>query len=236
MEFHSFCYTSSHIKISAEKLKRVIMKTFQELYLNLNGVKPEELAGMLDSKCDEVWSRNIEAETKGSALFRPYCYTSSENDYIESALLVLFNKVDEKDTWYVSNIVPQKKNQLTHDEYNVVLQHFYKNVVCKAINGSPVTATLTSDEISINSIAGEKVARALRIFSELSNKSTGSAHPQDRKRWFEFLVLAHESSEKIDTDLIIQTLIEQGWSEEKASDLGIEYEFAEDLLNFVQES
>ena len=104
-----------------------------------------------------------------------------------------------------------------------------------AIEGSSITADLTSNKISVGSVAGDEVEKALVRFSNLANKSTGSSHPLDRKRWLEFLILAHEAGSDLHADLIIRSLVELGWSEGKAIELGIEFEFAEDLLSYIQE-
>ena len=135
----------------------------------------------------------------------------------------------------MSNIVPTEASELTYDQYNLALENFYENIVLPAIEGSAITADLTSNQISVGSVAGEDVEKALMRFSNLANKSTGSSHPLDRNRWFEFLILAHESESNLYADLIIRSLVELGWSDEKAIQLGIEFEFAKDLLSYMQE-
>ena len=84
-------------------------------------------------------------------------------------------------------------------------------------------------------MAGVEVEDALKRFSSLANKSTGSSHPLDQKRGFEFLILAHNAHDKLDVNLVIYTLRELGWSEERAIELGLEFEFAESLLSDMQE-
>ena len=135
----------------------------------------------------------------------------------------------------MSNIVPTEQNELTHDQYNDALISFNEQIIQPAIIDTPITAQLTSDVITVASVAGIEVENALKRFSKLANKSTGTSHPSDQKRWFEFLTMAHHAHAKLDVNLIIHTLRELGWSGERAYELGLQFEFAESLLSYVQE-
>jgi hypothetical protein len=65
----------------------------------------------------------------------------------------------------------------------------------------------------------------------LANKSTGASHPKDKERWFEFLISAHRTSARLDADLLARWLSEaEGWPEDTAHALAIDYEFALGLL------
>jgi len=70
---------------------------------------------------------------------------------------------------------------------------------------------LTSDVITVGSVADVGVENVLKCFSTLANKSTGASHPLDQKCWFEFLTLAHHAHNKLDIDLVISTLKELVW-------------------------
>ena len=53
----------------------------------------------------------------------------------------------------------------------------------------------------------------------------------DRDRWFEFLIDVHGNDERLDTGRLGRWLIEvEGWSDDMANELVIEYEFALGLL------
>lgn len=210
------------------------MKTFRELYIHLNGVDAERLSNELERHSKAPWTRRKDKEEElGGAGEKPVCFESSKGYSVAPAALFLFPK--EGETWWVSNIVPAEQNELSYDEYNFALENFYENIVLPAIEGSSISADLTSNEISIGSVAGVEAEQALVRFSNLANKSTGSSHPLDRKRWLEFLILAHESEADLHADLVIRALTELGWSEESAIELGIQFEFAEDLLSYMQE-
>lgn len=210
------------------------MKTFRDLYIHLNGVDSETFSNELESQSKAPWVRRKDKEEElGGTGDKPICFEAKKGTSIEPAALFIFPK-DGK-TWWVSNIVPTEVSELTHDQYNAALENFFESIVQPAIKDSSITAELTSNEVSVGSVAGVKVEKALVSFSNLANKSTGSSHPLDRKRWLEFLILAHESGFELHTDLIIHTLVELGWSEEKAIELGIQFEFAQDLLSYMQE-
>ncbi len=208
------------------------MKKFQDLYLQLNGTDIQRLVDSLTQHCNSLWKRRSDKED-GIGGYRPYCFESVGNESLAAAALFLYEK--ESGVWYVSNIVPTVERELNHEQYNSLLNDFASNVVTPAIEDLTVTADLTTDEISIGSLAGQNVEDALRRFSNLANKSTGISHPYDRKRWFEFVTMAYESSDELSADLVISTLIEFGWPEDMAYELGIKYEYAIDLLAYVQE-
>ena len=74
-------------------------------------------------------------------------------------------------------------------------------------------------------------ADALRRFSSLANKATGSSHPSDRERWFAFLIAAHCDRGSLNAGRLERWLIEsERWPIESAQGLAVEYELALDLL------
>jgi hypothetical protein len=74
-------------------------------------------------------------------------------------------------------------------------------------------------------------------FSRLANKSTGAAHPMDKKRWYAFLIAAHRASKRLDSDQLARWLVEvEAWSAGRAQDLAIDYEFALGLLEQYDQS
>ena len=77
----------------------------------------------------------------------------------------------------------------------------------------------------------EEAAAALNRFSVTANKSTGSSHPSDRCRWFEFIFAAHRAQGRLDSDILARWLAEvEDWPSEVANDLVIQYEFGIALL------
>jgi hypothetical protein len=209
------------------------MKTFRDLYIRLSGHSIDDFIARVAASCHAPWHRAIDEEEKlpapGSMMFS---FGRKTDSALPGAFLFIANK--EGDLWYVSNIVPTERAELGYDRYNNILIDFEKNVLRPAIAGTRIEVDLTGDYISIRDVAGGDVEDALSTFSKLANKSTGSSHPLDRERWFHFLVLANKQRTNLQTDLVIQTLIDLGWSDERAYELGIEFEFAQDLLNYFK--
>lgn len=143
---------------------------------------------------------------------------------------------EETTTLYVSNIVPKQLSELTFDQYNAILGEFYERFARPAAEALGLQHLMTPDTRDIEDLVSESTATKLRTFSKLANKSTGSAHPLDRARWFDFLVASHSESSRLDSHTLARWLVEsEKWAEEKATGLAIEYEFAIALLNFYDE-
>jgi hypothetical protein len=136
----------------------------------------------------------------------------------------------------VTNIVPVARHEeLTVDQYNAILQAFYCEFVEASLNGS-LHAELTSDSISIEDRLSPANMELLRRFAQLANKSTGSTHPQDYKRWLAFISASARDHEIIDTDLLKAWFVDQGWPSDIASTLVAEYRFGIDLIQQLSDS
>lgn len=136
----------------------------------------------------------------------------------------------EGNTWYVPNIVPLGKGRLSYDEYNNLAKDFAENILKTASLSVPFKYELSKETISDVEILGERPAKLLRTFSDIANKSTGSSHPADQKRWFAFLYSVEDK--KIYADDVERILLEQGWSEKYALELAIQFEFSQALLTY----
>lgn len=88
---------------------------------------------------------------------------------------------------------------------------------------------------SLESIIGSEAKNALESFSRLANKSTRASHPLDQERWFRFLVIANKANKEINVEIVINALKELGWSTDSADELGLQFEFAESLLSYIDE-
>lgn len=154
------------------------------------------------------------------------------NDIDESALVLW----QEADGYRVSNIVPRHVGELGITKYNAILQDFVERIARPAAKAGGFEIELTSAGQSLDDWLAAEPAAALRRFSHLANKSTGAAHPMDRERWYAFLIATHRSSRRLDADQLARWLVEvERWSNEKADELAIDYEFALGLLEQYDE-
>lgn len=133
----------------------------------------------------------------------------------------------------VSNVVPEesaKTWQLTIEQYNAIVSEFARLLRPLAAAAGLQTEE-TPDEVEITRWITPEAAKLLRSFSGAANKTTGSGHPSDFKRWADFLVRVHRDGSQLDAGILRRWLIEHDrWPEEIAITLASEYEFARDLL------
>ena len=139
--------------------------------------------------------------------------------------------VFEEDQARVTNIVPVAAGQLTHDQYNGIAAAFAAEVAQPLIGELDLKVALGPETYTLEDVAPREVVVALQRFSGGANKSTGTAHPMDAERWYEFLIAAHASNCELNTDHLKRWLIEEeGWEEEMAWELAVEYERGRSLL------
>ena len=208
------------------------MKTFQELYIDLKGHDVKSFIEQITKNCDGSWKRAFEREENAKYFDETaFCFEYIGGNNLPNAGLTIFEK--ENGVWYVSNIIPIESGELSMEEYNKLLIDFKCSLIDPVPLNFSTNIELTTDQVFLEDIAGEEAAKALNRFSSIANKSTGHSHPCDKKRWFEFLSAAQKSDKKLYFDILKATLIEQGWSEKWANDLAFEFEFGQDLLEFV---
>jgi hypothetical protein len=208
------------------------MKTFQDVYIHLNGHDIETFIEQLTINCGKNWKRAFEREENAKYFNeKAFAFEYIGENSLPNAGLSLFEK--EKGIWSVPNIIPIESSQLNVDEYNKILIDFKDSLVDPAIQNTSISVELTKDQIFLEDVVGKEAADALKRFSRLANKSTGYSHGCDEDRWFEFLLAAKKSGKQRSSDILEVTLIEQGWSEEWARKLASQFEYGERLLDFV---
>lgn len=155
-------------------------------------------------------------------------------DGIDASALVLWQ---EGEGYRVSNIVPRNVGELGITKYNAILRDFVARIAEPAARVSTFDIELTSPRESLDDWLDAEPATALRRFSRLANKSTSASHPMDRERWYAFLIATYRASKRLDTDQLVRWLVEvEHWSEDKAQELAIDYEFALGLLEQYDQS
>ena len=162
------------------------------------------------------------------------------------------------DTWRkgsvkVGNIVPLEKDQLTIEEYNEILELFYTDIVipyCKKYPELNVEGPTSDVFEPLNYISKEALDKLTR-FCNAANKSTGSAHPSDKQRWFDFICQTVDDNRIFSYDTLYEFLKDEdywgkkddgflgvmgsfAWSEEKASELALEYENYVRILQYYK--
>jgi len=204
---------------------------FQDLVLRGGPARLPNIRKILIDHATPPWRHAKEKEREISTDFGNsdlIVFTREKSNEIETVALFLLSK---DNNYEVTNIVPRDVRELGFEAYNAALQDFVKRVAGPACRDGKFQIEMTPEKQSLNDWVSSDIAESLRRFSNCANKSTGSSHPSDRKRWFEVLFAAHESHDHLDPDQLIRWLIEvENWPEEKAHDLAIQYEFGLDLL------
>jgi hypothetical protein len=210
------------------------MKTFRKLFITLNGYDPENFIKKLQSQPSQHWYHNVEKDRHIEELDAMlYCFSYSENaDNLPSALLYLMEK--QKGILSVTNILPTEKYELSFDEYNGLLLSFHDELVVPTTQQTLIQTEITPPEIKLEEFIPKEAIDSLEAFSSSGKKSIEIFQPYNQQRWFEFLTTIHRNKAPLSTELLEKKLQEDGWSEESAVKLGIEYEFARDLLKYYE--
>lgn len=214
------------------------LEVFRDLYLRGPREKRKSLrAGLLNAATGR-WSVDLERSSeiaKGAIttddvlLFR----TQATEVYPEAGLTLW----EHEEGYYVPNIVPLETGQLTHAQYNAILEDFIKAVASSVAPEHGFVVSTTQDHQSIEDWVPADAATKLRRFSGAANKSTGASHPADERRWFDFIVSVHRSGARLDADQLARWLYEvDGWDEGTAHNLAARYEGALALLKFYDEN
>lgn len=153
----------------------------------------------------------------------------------------------------VLNIIPMKKSRLSIAEYNDVLDLFHKEVI---VPNKEKLMGLTedyseSDKFEPLDYISSEALNKLENFCNAANKSTGSTHPLDEERWFEFICQTVDDDRIFDYETLRAFLMDEdywgskengldggrgrsAWTEEWASELASEYERLCRLLQFYK--
>ena len=154
----------------------------------------------------------------------------------------------------VGNIVPLQKDQLSIEEYNAVLDLFYTEIISPNQNKMKniVIVRSESDVFDPLEYISKKALSKLEHFCNCANKSTGSSHPSDEERWFDFVCQTVDDNQTMDYDTLYRFLMDTdywgeketgfigsmgrfAWDERHAAELASEYESYVRILEYYKE-
>ena len=224
------------------------MKTFRELYFK--GSK-KELLNFTNEIKEYVkgnwkYGRNFRGD---ECIFFEY-----NGDSVDKARVFIdIGRNINNGELHVTNIVPLEKNQLFYDDYNKVLIKFYKDIIVpyKEQSSDLIINPPSSDEFEPTSVISSKALKLLESFCIGANKSTGSSHPNDQERWFDFIIQTVEDGKMFDYSTLVQFLQDEdywgkkpndvigvigsfAWDEEHARELALDYENLVTFLNYYR--
>lgn len=210
------------------------MEVFRELVVRGSESLIEALVTAVTDALPEGWIRDVDAERRLASFggtfagSKGFAFSRLSNETGPSAgMLLLYEDGELK----VANIVPHEKSELSIAEYNAVLGEFERFALRPAAERLGLPLETTAPVADATAWMSPAAAELLRSFSVLANKSTGAAHPLDRRRWHKFMIAAHREGARLDGWTLRRLLSEElGWSSDRAGDLAEEYELARELL------
>ncbi len=212
------------------------MDIFQELVVKGSPGGLSSFVGHLKLPGDSGWSRRPDLEKELSAMSpgepESPCFSVPERGGRPAAYLWLAFRDGHPDEMYVPNVVPcDSALRLSHEEYNAIVGEFFRVVAMPTAEKAHVSVALSKALFQVEDFVSPDTAKRLRSFSRLANRSTGSSHPNDQRRWFDFITAAHLEAASLDSHMLGRWLHEEeGWSDERATQLAIEYETGRALL------
>lgn len=212
------------------------MKDFSDLRLIGNSSELEKLIELIEQNLCDGWTRGKDNEIKlqNCSKVDYQIFTCSRTNLRRSA--ALFLTFDNNKYLYVCNIVPNEKgtSDLGIDGYNSILREFQTKFIEPIAKDLEIRVIVTPPELNIDNVMSSQLVANFRQFSDAANKASGGTHPNDEKRFFDFVIQAHTEKSLLDESTLRKLLIDEEWSEDHAYNLSIKYDFGRDLLKHYE--
>lgn len=213
------------------------MEVFQDLKLFVPPEKEQNFTeSLLANALRYDWKNKNDFESSykkntSSANETILCFESHDIDFNNKLLKAFVWMWKKKDFFEVFNIVPSKPGSLDFGEYNFILNTFYREILSDIVKRFNIKTDLSKPNKSMVDIIGNDATESLIRFSNSANKTTGNTNPFDFERWCEFVFIIHRNKISLNTDDFIRWLEEEGnWTNDMASRLGLDLEYALNIL------
>ena len=225
------------------------MKTFCELYFKASPERLEQFVAEIQNFVTGNWS--VEIVDKPTMHWIEFNYRGNRVD--QAAVFITIGEYLREGELRVNNIVPLEKSQLSVDEYNNILRLFYNEIIkpYKESHFDIDISQLTDDIFDPRTVISEEALNKLKAFCSLANKATGSSHPCDQERWFDFICQTVDDDRIFDLDTLAKFLQDESywgkreegflgamgafaWDEDQAWQLAAEYESACEILQYYK--
>ncbi|MCP4111822.1 MAG: hypothetical protein GY749_40900 [Desulfobacteraceae bacterium] len=202
------------------------MKKFQELNIELVE-SHERTIEILVSNLNDNWKRNIESEENLLSMSgtKQICIDYFGKEAVGSKIWL--NK--DKQRFCVINIIPKNKTQLSINEYNQAIELFAKEV----LNPASLEYELSKADVMLEDLLSDESCK-FRKFSRTANKSTGRANPSDEEKWLDFIYSTLKNGEYLALEDLRFFLQEDGWDEQTALELSLDYEYGYDAMKYTK--
>ena len=213
------------------------MKVYQDYSVRGTPEALESLMRDVEASLANGWTRDAlregHLEPRDASMKRCFVCDKRENREEGSLFLIAF---EEKEL-QVTNIVPSEdKRHLSYDEYNYILQEFHSQFVSPHAAKHGVLVELSDSDVGLSQWLTEDAEKKLKRFSHAANKATCAAHPNDRERWYDFLIAAHREKSSLDYESLRRWLHEEErWGEVESAELASDYESSRLLLAYYDQ-
>lgn len=206
------------------------MQQFRDLKLIGSSSELEKFIERIETSLCEGWTK-VENKKNTNVVthrFTQFSFVSPQtHTRLQGRLSLAF---DENGCLYVCNIVPLEYGQLEIKDYNSILEEFLTKFVEPTAQDLDIRVVTTTAEKNIDNAMSPELSIKLKRFSECANQSTGGSHPLDEKRFFDFVIQAHQENSLLDESTFRELLIDEEWSEDHADKLASKYCLGRELL------
>lgn len=205
---------------------------YMYVYKELNFVGNKEALDELSREIYNVFPLNW-VKSEDNELSKKYILADYIGNAVPKAEVAIYydDNIWREGYIKVNNIIPLQKNELSIEEYNKILDLFYKDIVepyCKKHTNIKIEGP-TSDKFDPLNYISQEALDKLILFCDSANKSTGSSHPCDQERWFDFICQTVDDGMMFDYDTLFEFLIDESyWGKKESGFLGVMGHFAWD--------
>ena len=225
------------------------MKTYSELCFYASKEEFEEFKKIIRNYITNDWS--ISTNKTYITEYLNFTYTGNEEE--AAMVCICDSSYNDESCYRVVNIVPTNVNELSMEQYNHILQIFYNDIIkpYNEVNHDIKIVGPTSDVFNPVDVVSNDALKKLKSFCRNANKTTGSSHPCDQERWFDFICQTVDDNQMFSYDTLATFLQDEeywgakrtagegvisdsAWSEEAAYELASEYEAACNIIIYYK--
>ena len=201
------------------------MKIYRELYFRGDSVQLENFTNEIKKYTTAEWEYGREDKYTSAWIYFDYLGSKVDN----ARVCISTGKYILQGELKVTNIVPLEKDQLSIEEYNAVLQKFYGDIIVPYSSSNHGISIMepSTDEFDPRSIITNLALAKLEAFCNGANKSTGSSHPCDQERWFDFICQTVDDGMMFDYSTLADFLQDESyWGKKEPGFFGVMGSFA----------
>lgn len=203
------------------------MKTYIELKLFGSSIEQEKLIKLIEKQLSNGWVRDRKREISRTGVgFVWFTYSEAKS---RPSVGLAFTSHKDGYLW-LCNIVSLESKSLNIDQYNSTLKEFLTCFIEPAAKALEIEVRKNPCELTIDNAMSPELAKLLRTFSDSGNKT--GLHPLDEKRFFDFIIKAHQEKSLLHESVLGELLVESGWPDDQALELSCNYRFGKDLLTY----